>query len=277
VSRHSTTHHLAVNRESRNGEKSLFQIINGPAEIQGRQTATEMSSTLLTKQENEHLLQEEHDNTTSRTGKDDHNSDDDSTYGSLDLSSSEERSHPSSGLTTALEQEGQAAETPSQVTEQKKDVRWRDLPRKDQLLILTLARLAEPIAQTGIQSYIFFMLKSFDESLSDASISQQAGFLSGGFTMAQCVTAVWWGRFADREWLGRKNVLIIGLVGTLISTLGFAFSKSFMSLMFWRCLGGVLNGNVGVMRTMISEIIKEKKFQPKAFLILPLTFNVGVL
>jgi hypothetical protein len=233
----------------------------------------------LHKQESEHLLQQQDtDHTTFHPSKHDHaDSDDDSTYGSLDLSTPEERPSPSTGLTTALEQEGQAAEAPAQVTEKKIDVRWRDLPRKDQLLILTLARLAEPIAQTGIQSYIFFMLKSFDDSLSDASISQQAGFLSGGFTMAQCVTAVWWGRFADREWLGRKNVLIIGLVGTLISTLGFAFSKSFMSLMFWRCLGGVLNGNVGVMRTMISEIIKEKKFQPKAFLILPLTFNVGVL
>jgi hypothetical protein len=31
------------------------------------------------------------------------------------------------------------------------------------------------------------------------------------------------------------------------------------------------------MRTMISEIIKEKKFQSRAFLLLPMTFNVGVI
>ncbi|RYN35035.1 hypothetical protein AA0115_g2307 [Alternaria tenuissima] len=45
----------------------------------------------------------------------------------------------------------------------------------------------------------------------------------------------------------------------------------------FRCLGGILNGNVGVMRTMISEIIKERKYQSRAFLILPMIFNVGVL
>ena len=28
----------------------------------------------------------------------------------------------------------------------------------------------------------------------------------------------------------------------------------------FRAMGGALNGNVGVMRTMISEIIKEKKY-----------------
>ena len=45
----------------------------------------------------------------------------------------------------------------------------------------------------------------------------------------------------------------------------------------FRCMGGVLNGNIGVMRTMISEIIKEKKYQSKAFLVLPMTFNIGVI
>ena len=40
-------------------------------------------------------------------------------------------------------------------------------------------------------------------------------------------------------------------------------------------MGGALNGNVGVMRTMISEIIKEKRFQSRAFLLLPMCFNIG--
>jgi hypothetical protein len=29
--------------------------------------------------------------------------------------------------------------------------------------------------------------------------------------------------------------------------------------MFFRTIGGALNGNVGVMRTMVSEIVQEKK------------------
>lgn len=45
----------------------------------------------------------------------------------------------------------------------------------------------------------------------------------------------------------------------------------------FRFMGGALNGNIGVMRTMISEIIKEKKFQSRAFLLLPVTFNIGVI
>ncbi|KAL9057695.1 MAG: hypothetical protein Q9162_002169 [Coniocarpon cinnabarinum] len=156
-------------------------------------------------------------------------------------------------------------------------IAWSSLPKKDQLFILTLARLAEPIVQTSLASYMFFMLKSFDTTLPDSRISSQAGLLAGSFTFAQCLTAVLWGRLADKAWMGRKNVLIIGLIGTFVSSIGFGFSRNLSSAIFFRSLGGALNGNVGVMRTMISELIVEKKYQTKAFLIMPVTFNVGVL
>ncbi|KAJ9656378.1 hypothetical protein H2201_008572 [Coniosporium apollinis] len=139
-------------------------------------------------------------------------------------------------------------------------VTWRSLPRKDQLIILTLARLAEPLTQTSLQAYMYYQLQSFDPSLSSSTISSQAGILQGAFTFAQFLTAIMWGRIADSEWAGRKTVLLVGLVGTAVSAVGFGFSKSFGAATFWRSLGGALNGNVGVMRTMISEIIREKKY-----------------
>ncbi|CAK7215656.1 hypothetical protein SBRCBS47491_002555 [Sporothrix bragantina] len=81
-----------------------------------------------------------------------------------------------------------------------------------------------------------------------------------------------WGRLADSPRFGRKTVLMIGLAGT-----SFGFSQSFWQALFFRSLGGATNGNVGVLRTMISEIIREKKYQSRAFLILPMTFNIGVI
>lgn len=74
--------------------------------------------------------------------------------------------------------------------------------------------------------------------------------LAAAFTAAQFVTAIPWGRAADSELFGRKRVLMIGLIGTMISAVGFGFSRSFYSAMFFRTLGGALNGNVGVMRTV---------------------------
>jgi hypothetical protein len=158
-----------------------------------------------------------------------------------------------------------------------KPVSWRSLPRKDQLFVLTLARLSEPLTQTSLGSYLFYQLQSFDPSLPDSTISYQAGIIQAAFPFAQFLTAMLWGRFADSPRGGRKMAICIGLLGTMCSIIGFGFSHSFATSVAFRLLGGVLNGNIGVMRTMISEIIKEKKFQSRAFLLLPMTFNVGVI
>lgn len=158
-----------------------------------------------------------------------------------------------------------------------KPVTWLSLPRKDQLLVLTLARLSEPLTQTSLGSYLFYQLRSFDPSLPDSTISYQAGIIHAAFPGAQFLTAILWGRFADAEYGGRKRAISIGLLGAMLSVVGFGFSHNFAMAVFFRCLGGVLNGNIGVMRTMISEIIKEKKYQSRAFLLLPMTFNIGVI
>lgn len=159
----------------------------------------------------------------------------------------------------------------------EKPISWRSLPRKDQLFVITLARLSEPLTQTSLGSYLFYQLQSFDKTLPDATIAYQAGIINAAFPFAQFLTAMLWGRVADSEHGGRKRVIYFGLLGTMCSIIGFGFSQSFPMAVACRCLGGVLNGNIGVMRTMISEIIKEKKYQSRAFLILPMTFNIGVI
>ncbi|KAJ5811992.1 hypothetical protein N7474_008293 [Penicillium riverlandense] len=173
--------------------------------------------------------------------------------------------------------EDHASEPGRPDTAHEKPVTWMSLPKRGQLAILTFARLSEPLTQTSLQAYMFYQLKSFDPSLPNSTISRQAGILQGSFTAAQFLTAVWWGRLADAEWMGRKRVLLIGSMGTCISCLGFGFSRSFVSAAVFRTLGGALNSNVGVMRTMISEIIVEKKYQSRAFLLLPMCFNIGVI
>ena len=176
-----------------------------------------------------------------------------------------------------LDQDEAPLTSPSPTTQKNEagPVAWRDLPNKSQLAILTLARLSEPLTQSSLQAYMFYQLRSFDPSLPTSSISAQAGMMQGSFTAAQFLTAILWGRLADAERIGRKKVLLIGLAGTGFSCLGFGFSRTFWQAMVCRTLGGALNGNVGVMRTMISEIIKEKRFQSRAFLLLPMCFNIG--
>ena len=156
--------------------------------------------------------------------------------------------------------EGNNATTRAAVeTKPNRPVTWRQLPHKGQLAILTLARLSEPLTQTSLLAYLFHQLKSFNPSLPDSTISAQAGMVQASFTAAQFLTAVWWGRLADAAWMGRKRIILIGLFGSCLSCLGFGFSRSYASALAFRIIGGLMNSNVGVMRTMIAEIIEEKK------------------
>lgn len=161
-------------------------------------------------------------------------------------------------LSFAEESDANPPPSPKRPPEDEKAVTWRSLPKKGQLAILTIARLAEPLTQTSLQAYMFYQLKSFDPSLPDSTIASRAGILQASFTAAQFLTAVMWGRIADTEFMGRKNVLIVGLFGTGLSCVGFGFSKSFAAAAVFRTLGGALNSNVGVMRTMISEMVEKK-------------------
>lgn len=137
------------------------------------------------------------------------------------------------------EAERMLASQPShQLYEKPEPVSWKSLPRKDQLFILTMARLSEPLTQTSLQSYMFYQLRSFSPSAPDSTISYQAGMLQAAFTGAQFCTAVFWGRMADWEQMGRKRVILVGLLGTGIGALGFGFSSSFAVALFWRALGG---------------------------------------
>jgi len=91
------------------------------------------------------------------------------------------------------------------------------------------------------KSYLFYQLKSFDETLPDSVIASQAGIMQGAFAAAQLCTAMLWGRWSDHG--GRKRVLMVGLFGTMISCVGFGFSKKFYQALVFRMMAGALNGN----------------------------------
>ncbi|KAK5474398.1 hypothetical protein LTR43_006414 [Exophiala xenobiotica] len=158
-----------------------------------------------------------------------------------------------------------------------KKVSYLSLPHKGQLAILCLARMADPLAQTSIQSYMFYQLKFFDPSLSDAAISAQAGFLISAKTAAQVCSGMFWGRLADSENGGRKAVLLIGLASCCVSYLGYGLSRSFIAATAWQVLGGSMSSNVALTRCVVAELNPKKRYRARALLLLPLFANAGNL
>ncbi|CEI63431.1 hypothetical protein FVEN_g49 [Fusarium venenatum] len=171
----------------------------------------------------------------------------------------------------------QGHEEQSDAPAEPRPVSWASLPNKGQLAVILLARLAEPLSERSLASYLFYQLRWFNPDLDPSDIPKQVGYITAVFAAAQCLTSMWWGRAADNPRLGRKRVLMIGLGGSAMSALGMGFSTSLYAAFFFRFCAGALNGNIGVLRTMVSEVVTEKRHQTRAFLLLPMCFNVGVI
>lgn len=138
---------------------------------------------------------------------------------------------------------------------------------------LALVRICEPIAFMSIFPYVYHMVESFHVTDNDQKIALYAGMITSSFTFAEFSAGMFWGRMSDR--IGRKPVLIMGLIGTALSMVAFGFAPNLATAMIARALGGLLNGNIGVLQTTVAEIVTVKEHQPRAYSIMPFVWCLG--
>lgn len=127
-----------------------------------------------------------------------------------------------------------------------------------QLAVLALCRLAEPIAFVSIVSYSFVMVQDI-KGEKDASF--YSGLLISAFAVCEASTAMMWGALSDKY--GRKPIIMIALAGTAISSLIFGLAKNYWVALLARAIGGGLNGNLAVMQTMVTEVVKKPEHERK--------------
>ncbi|GLI79641.1 hypothetical protein PoHVEF18_007980 [Penicillium ochrochloron] len=125
----------------------------------------------------------------------------------------------------------------------------------------------------SIFPYVYHMVESFHVTDNDQKIALYAGMITSSFTFAEFSAGMFWGRMSDR--IGRKPVLVMGLVGTAISMVAFGFAPNLATAMIARALGGLLNGNIGVLQTTVAEIVTVKEHQPRAYSIMPFVWCLG--
>ncbi|KAG5787790.1 hypothetical protein H9Q69_013147 [Fusarium xylarioides] len=142
-----------------------------------------------------------------------------------------------------------------------------------QMFVLACCRICEPIAFMSIFPYIYYMIQDFNITDDSNKISVYAGMVTSAFTLAEFSTGVLWGRLSDK--IGRKPVLLFGLLGTALSVLVFGFAPSLPVALFARALGGLLNGNIGVLQTTVAELVTVKEHQPRAYTIMPMVWCIG--
>ncbi|GMF73744.1 unnamed protein product [Aspergillus oryzae] len=106
-------------------------------------------------------------------------------------------------------------------------------------------------------------------------VAKWVGISSAVTSISQAIMAVTWGTASDR--FGRKPIILTGLTCTMIISLLFGFSQTLTWVVVTRALLGLMNGNVGIIRTMVAEMVPEKELQPHAFSIMPLVWTIGTI
>ncbi|CAG8982272.1 hypothetical protein HYALB_00004506 [Hymenoscyphus albidus] len=143
-----------------------------------------------------------------------------------------------------------------------------------QLFLLAIVRLAEPIALTSIFPYAWPLVKKFNVG-DETDASFYAGLLISAFALSESLTGMFWGGLSDR--IGRKPVLLAGCFGTMISMVLVGFASNIWVALAGRALGGILNGNIGVIQTMVGELVTKPEHEPRAYSIMPFVWSIGTI
>ncbi|KAI2637084.1 MFS general substrate transporter [Hypomontagnella submonticulosa] len=143
-----------------------------------------------------------------------------------------------------------------------------------QLFLLAIVRLAEPIALTSIFPYAWALVKRFKIG-NEQDASFYAGLLISSFALAEALMGMFWGGLSDR--VGRKPVLLLGCIGTMFSMVMVGFATNIWVALIGRALGGLLNGNIGVIQTMVGELVTKPEHEPRAYSVMPFVWSIGTI
>ncbi|KAF9499985.1 MFS general substrate transporter [Pleurotus eryngii] len=142
-----------------------------------------------------------------------------------------------------------------------------------QIYIILLLQLCEPLTSQSIYPYINQLIRDLGVTGGDEQkVGFYAGLVESLFFLTEALTVLHWSRVSDR--VGRKPVLLVGLMGLGVSTLGFGMARTFAGIVISRCICGMLNGNIGVMKSVMGELTTPAN-RAQGFALMPVVWSAG--
>jgi MFS family permease len=102
----------------------------------------------------------------------------------------------------------------------------------------------------------------------------QVGWLIGVYAVCQLISGPLLGRMSDH--MGRKPLLIVSQIGTLVGFLVTAFAPNLWILFLARAIDGSTAGNLSLAQAYISDVTKPED-RAKSFGIIGIAFGMGFL
>ncbi|PFH51327.1 hypothetical protein AMATHDRAFT_3176 [Amanita thiersii Skay4041] len=142
-----------------------------------------------------------------------------------------------------------------------------------QITIVLLLQLAEPLCSQVIYPFAPELIRSLGiTGGNEKRVGYYVGIMQSVFFLTEAFTVLHWSRLSDR--IGRKPVILSGLIGLSLSMYCFGLSTTFWGLLLSRSMNGALNGNIGVIRSMMVELTDESNIS-RAYAFMPLAWSTG--
>jgi multidrug resistance protein len=84
----------------------------------------------------------------------------------------------------------------------------------------------------------------------------QVGVLLATFSAMQLIFAPLWGRLSDR--IGRRPVLLVSIMGSCLSQLGYALAPSYGFLVAARSVAGICGANLSAAQAYVADVTDER-------------------
>lgn len=117
------------------------------------------------------------------------------------------------------------------------------------------------------------MIRDFRDVGTD-HIGFYCGVATSAFSVGQSIVSLLWGYLSDR--VGRRPVLLAGLILSSVSIIGFGLSNSTSMTIWTRLLAGSSNGTSSVAKAAFNEISTDKT-RPLIFSLLGICWSIGMI
>ena len=147
---------------------------------------------------------------------------------------------------------------------------------KGALLALFLVTMIDMIGFGIIIPFLTYLVQDLAAEEGVVRIGLWVGLLMTAYSTAQFISSPFWGSLSDR--IGRRPVLMVGLVGNTVFFTAFGFSNTLIFALSMRFLAGVFNGNIAVARAYIGDVSTPKQLATRMGLIgaaFGLGFTIG--
>ncbi|KAF8896544.1 member of major facilitator superfamily multidrug-resistance, DHA1 sub-family, partial [Infundibulicybe gibba] len=126
-----------------------------------------------------------------------------------------------------------------------------------QLSIVLVLQLAEPLT-----SQVIYPFAPRDLGINEGQVGYYVGLMQSLFYLTQAMTC------------RPKPVILTGLFGLSLSMYCFGLSRTFWGLVLSRSLNGALNGNIGVIKSMMAEMTDTTNIA-QVYAYMPIAWSTG--